>query len=562
MNAPPSPKPGFVLDLSSIDFGPEPDPEPEGERFARMLAGDRDGDDIAWLAADRDRSERFRSRLDERRRAAATQRAGQERRAREEQERRAVEYAAERAARRATIDRTPFLDALRVVALDPVREPGRNRLSALVDAVEQGQWFGVRIICPNPQCKAPNSVLSQSDHDGSLLVSCGGKRRGEETIECAGPVALTAMVEALVDDLRDEDEEQCGVLPPMINLADLLAEPVADHDLFLIDRLWPKSGRVLFGGPSKAGKTTGVDNALRSLVDGVPFLGEFAVRQAVTRAVVIDLELTHEMSRDWFGRLGFAHPERVDVIAMRGLARMLDLSDPSLRSEWVERLRGADVVVLDCLNPVLDALGLHVTQVTRFLNLLDEVLIEAGVPHAMVVHHHNDDEQIGGGNKVRGWSDALWNTLMLDRHDPASPRFFVAQVRGGGVDEGRLGFDPETGALTYEGGTRAEAATAARSSTKQARATQERAERKAGRAEDHLRLVAALAADEADSWTAGDIASLLAEHTDLSSRRVKDARIKAVRIGLVSEQPGPGNSKVYALTPEARTATPREASQP
>jgi len=290
---------------------------------------------------------------------------------------------------------------------------------------------------------------------------------------------------------------------------------------------------------------------VRSLVDGVPFLGEFAVEQRVQRVVILDLELTRDMSRDWFERLGLEHPERVDVVPMRGLARTLDLREPQRRAQWVRRLTGADVVILDCLNPILDALGIPVTKVSTFLNLLDEVLIEAGVPHALVVHHHNDDEQIGGGNKVRGWSDALWNTLMLDQNNPASPRFFVTQVRsrGASVGEGRLDFDPESGVLTFVAGTRTEALAAARTGARQTRRVEASAARSQAKAEDHIVMMRLLAADSASTWTASEVASVLTS-SGLSERRIVSARKKCVKEGLLVESPAPGNAKVYTFTDE------------
>jgi hypothetical protein len=375
----------------------------------------------------------------------------------------------------------------------------------------------------------------------------------------------------LADEEEDEHEDD-DLLPPMVNLADLLAEPDDEQGLFLIDQLLPTGGRVIWGGPAKAGKTAGVDNLVRSLVDHEPFLGCFEVTAAVTRVVVIDLEVIPKMTRNWFARLDLRHPDRVDLMPLRDNARMLDLHDQRLRSAWVKRLAGADMVILDCLGPVLDALKIPETRITSFLNLWGEVLAEAGVPHAVVVHHHNDAGLIGGGNRVRGWSDGLWNTVMLDDNDEASPRFFSAVVRGGGVGEGRLEFEPETGLLTFTQGTRADAKADARSEVRRSAKAREKADRRQSVADDHMRVMEVFAKDRADqlaagvaevTWKASDFTSLMVD-SGLSENRLKAARLRVIRDGLMTETPGPGNSKVYAFTDRAVSefAMGSQASEP
>jgi len=88
--------------------------------------------------------------------------------------------------------------------------------------------------------------------------------------------------------------KQTDRMPEMINLVDLLAEP-DEPDIYLIKQVWPESGRVILAAPAKAGKTTMRNNGIRSLVDGVPFLGMFEVPKPVQRVVVLDLELTRSM---------------------------------------------------------------------------------------------------------------------------------------------------------------------------------------------------------------------------------------------------------------------------
>ena len=94
------------------------------------------------------------------------------------------------------------------------------------------------------------------------------------------------------------------------------------------------------------------------------------------------------------------------------------------------------VVVLDCLGPVLGALGLDEnsnTDVGRFLGAFAELLDEAGAPEAAVVHHMgHSGERTRGGSKLRDWPDASggWSAKTTTRPRPgSSPRSGVTSTR-------------------------------------------------------------------------------------------------------------------------------------
>ena len=66
--------------------------------------------------------------------------------------------------------------------------------------------------------------------------------------------------------IRKENDRDYGNLDP-IPLADFLAvedKPVS----YRIDRLWPRHGRIVLAAQAKAGKTTLIGNAMRSILDG------------------------------------------------------------------------------------------------------------------------------------------------------------------------------------------------------------------------------------------------------------------------------------------------------
>ena len=76
-------------------------------------------------------------------------------------------------------------------------------------------------------------------------------------------------------------------------------------------------------------------------------------------------------------------------MALRGRAAALNLPDDDVRGQWAACFRTlGGTVVLDCLRPVMDASGLDENHdAGRFLEAFDALLVDAGIPEALVVHH-------------------------------------------------------------------------------------------------------------------------------------------------------------------------------
>lgn len=73
--------------------------------------------------------------------------------------------------------------------------------------------------------------------------------------------------------------------------------------------------------------------------------------------------------------------------------------------------------MLDCLRPILDALGLDESrEARRFLVAFDALLADAGTEHAALVHHiGHQNERACGDSRLQDWPDAIWK---LNRQDP------------------------------------------------------------------------------------------------------------------------------------------------
>jgi AAA domain len=320
--------------------------------------------------------------------------------------------------------------------------------------------------------------------------------------------------------------EAARPVPPSFSGDVFLSQPPGTTR-WRIDRLAPAGGNVLIVAQSKSGKTTVRDNLARSLCDLAPFLGAFPVTPPAGRLYMIDAELPRDMARRWLADQMIADAGRFEYQNLRGACSAFNILVPSVRREWALRLAdaGAGEVVLDCLGPVLAALGLDESkggEVGRFLSCYEELLAEAGVAESFTIHHMgHQEERSRGASRLLDWPDAVWKIVRQDHGNPRSPRFLSAYGRDVNVPECRLDYDRETRHLAAVGGTRTEARTEA------ARAA----------------LLALLAAEPGLNFRAIE-ERLAGEH---GQRPVRQAVWAAVADGAVVQADGPRNSKLHWL---------------
>ena len=154
---------------------------------------------------------------------------------------------------------------------------------------------------------------------------------------------------------------------------------------------WRPPTRIMLSAQYKAGKSTLTGNLIRALVDGETFLGQFAVNTPASGVVLIDDEMSENTLRSWLRVQNIDNTEAVaDVITLRGNVTAFNLLDEHCHAAWVQRLAdvGCDYLILDCLRPVLDCLGLDEHRdAGRFLVALDALLNEAGIRDALLIQH-------------------------------------------------------------------------------------------------------------------------------------------------------------------------------
>ncbi|GAB2836343.1 hypothetical protein GCM10027176_45850 [Actinoallomurus bryophytorum] len=318
---------------------------------------------------------------------------------------------------------------------------------------------------------APPGV--EIEYHAGIVAGLGTRRRALEVVEHArqrlqSPEADAAeVVTDVIAALDLTRQERAGALggPEFILLDDFLA--VEDEPAFYrVDGLWPVGGRIVAAAQFKAGKTTMRDNVVRALVDKEEFLGAFSVTPPEGRVVIIDNELDERMLRRWLRDQGIVNTRQVAVLSLRGKVGTFDLRDRAGRARWATKLRAieASVVILDCLRPVLDALGLSEDKdAGQFLVAFDALLDEAGVSEGLVNHHmgHNG-ERSRGDSRILDWPDVTWRLVREKGEDGETladaRRYFSAYGRDVDVPEGLLTYDQPHRRLLLAGGTRRETA--------------------------------------------------------------------------------------------------------
>lgn len=261
---------------------------------------------------------------------------------------------------------------------------------------------------------------------------------------------------------RLDAEERGGVdIPELETLSTALARPAAARQ-FRIEGWQPLGSNVVLNGPAKVSKTTMRDNYVRSLVDAVPFLGRYAVRPVAGTVVVLDFEMGERQGLEWLRAQRIQHADRVVPVFLRGRGAAFEITDATIRARWATQLReaGAEVLVADCLRPILDAIGLDEHRdAGRFLVAFDALKAEAGITDALLIHHMgHTGERARGDSRIRDWPDVEWQ-LVRETDAADSARFIRAFGRDVEQPEQRLEFDRATRRVTVGGGSRRDAQT-------------------------------------------------------------------------------------------------------
>jgi len=273
---------------------------------------------------------------------------------------------------------------------------------------------------------------------------------------------------------RDEARRRHLQLEGAINLdaieflpvGDLLTEEIPEAK-YRVDRLWPIGGNVVLAAEAKAGKSTLALNLVKSLTDGSPFLGQFAVTPPEGKIAILDLELNRANLQDWIGRIGIK-PDNVIVLPMRGKASNIAKAfrDDHSRLQFANKLREHDVeiLIIDPLSVLLNNSGADENSNSEVGTILRNGIAalreDAGLSEVFVIHHAgHGGKRSRGASVILDWPDAIW-TLTKDADDSddvddddsdanvSGTRFLKATGRDVEMRETALEFDAASSYLT------------------------------------------------------------------------------------------------------------------
>ena len=338
---------------------------------------------------------------------------------------------------------------------------------------------------------------------------------------------------------RLDAETRWPLTPEIVSLEEWLGrpEPVVS---WRIENWQPADTRVILTAAFKSGKTTARDNLLRSLADGDPWLGRYTVHPPTGTIAVLDTEMSRVQMRRWLRDQQIEHGDRVFVAPLRGQSAAFDVLDPDVRATWAGWLRdrGIAYLILDCLRPVLDALGLDESHdAGRFLVGFDALLAEAGIPEGLIIHHHgHSGERSRGDSRLRDWPDVEWRIVRQD-DDPASSRYIAAYGRDVDVPESELLYDVNNRRLRITDGSR-----------------QDRAVRAA------LEAILEVLGKADEPQTGRQVKHALADSDH--ARNAIDAALRlGVRQGDLTVEDGPRRSRLYRVSRSVPQCTKDTASE-
>jgi hypothetical protein len=248
--------------------------------------------------------------------------------------------------------------------------------------------------------------------------------------------------------IQDEDNLAKFKLPEIhANLTIELQQP-DEEAKYLINELFPTGGNITLTAEYKSGKTTLINNIVKSLADDNPFLGRYGINDHDRNIVIFNYEVEPRQYRQWMREVGIQNTDRVKLVHLRGL-RMPMTSD-YVQEKVIDILRD-----FDCQTWIVDPLARAFvgsgdensnSDVGLFLDTLDFIKYEANVENLIVAAHtgralEHGIERARGASRFDDWADVRW---ILTKNDEGQ-RFLKAHGRD---------VDMEQHLLTYEADSR------------------------------------------------------------------------------------------------------------
>ena len=291
------------------------------------------------------------------------------------------------------------------------------------------------------RCEIPETLL---DSELEAMARDIGGRDGAVEREV---VKLRTRDAARVIVARESAPE---VVLPLKMTLDEYYEAQSDTVPYTIADLHPTGFVTIINGRGKMGKTTIVTNLIKSLADGVSFLGKYEITFDEGTAALWDYEMDQRMYSSWLRAMNIENRDRVVPPAhLRGLPN--PLLRPEICVEWL-RERKVKYWILD--SAIRASAGYVAnendnSQVNEFFSVLETIKVEAGVEDVLIVHHLGSAFVAEGDEKSRGatrWDDAADVTWTVTK-DGSNRRLMHAKGRGVNIepeDAVALQWNPQT----------------------------------------------------------------------------------------------------------------------
>lgn len=330
------------------------------------------------------------------------------------------------------------------------------------------------------------------------------------------------------DEIRKQYQDivwQSGWRPPVYarDVAEELATPPREVD-WRIYGLHERGTNTLIIGSHKSGKTSLAMNAMRSLVDGEPFLDAYPVEEIEGRVAWWDYELTPAQGHRWLHHMALVHPERLTHLPLRGRSMPFESEHVV---QWAIDWLGEHNIKSWFVDPFGAAYNGDENDnrlVGDWCRALDRIKNDAGVDDVFLSAHtgRNGEERTRGAVRLEDWRDASWY-VSRDK-SAAGERIGFMWADGRDVDV------PEFGFRLDEGSPRA----------RKDESIGSRAQKRESRDDFNVqRLVATVISNP------GKTRNELAELLNMSGSTVTKLGRKAAEQGRIRIVDGPNNSHLF-----------------
>lgn len=313
----------------------------------------------------------------------------------------------------------------------------------------RGQGYGSIAVVPDYALPAFQMPTNVDPDTGEVIES---HNRGQDLM-LAAEIQQQRIRKMASKHLRDEDNLAKFKLPDIFDNLTIELEQPDEEAKYLINEVFPTGGNITLTAEYKSGKTTLINNVVKSLVDDHPFLGKYGVNDHDGNVVIFNYEVEPRQYRQWMREVGIINTDRVKLVHLRGL-RMPMTSD-FVQERVVDILKGFDAQtwIVDPLARAFVGSGDENSNsdMGTFLDTLDVIKYEAGVDNLIVAAHTGRASESGierarGASRFDDWADVRW---LLTRNDEGQ-RFLKAHGRDVDMEQHVLSYDIHSRHLTLE----------------------------------------------------------------------------------------------------------------